>query len=85
MMVLFLVAVLCVALSAHAGTTIDHSMGMMGACLAVVVVIAVVLKPSGPFMATSARVGPSVRMRAPQAVKAPRGRHPPEDGTALLH
>ena len=82
-LVLLAVAVLCLALALHGAAMGDHMMAMLGACLAVLVVIALVLEPVSLLGLVVAPI------QAPRSISrvtapVPLGRHPPDEGTILL-
>lgn len=61
----------------------DHSMAMMGACLAILVTVAILLvaRLHQPVCLVP---GPSPRLRTPAKAVLRLGRHPPDEGTILL-
>lgn len=82
---LFLLFLVAVALAWHLVGMADHSDGMMGACVALLVVVGLAVL-FGEGLTLAVPLSPDVVTRVMPAcrVPGPTGRSPPEEGTALL-
>jgi hypothetical protein len=84
-LVLFLLLFVAVALAWHLVGMADHSDGMMGACVALLVVVGLAVL-FGEGLVLMVPLPPVVVTRPMPAcgVLGPTGRSPPEEGTVLL-
>jgi hypothetical protein len=83
--VLFLLLFVALALAWHLVGMADHSTGMMGACVALLVVIGLVFVPTEPLLPPTALPLELGQSPVPAlGLPGPTGRSPPRQGTVLL-
>jgi hypothetical protein len=83
--IVFLLLFVALALAWHLVGMADHSTGMMGACIALLVVVGLVLLLREPLLVPAAL--PLAPMQSPMpalVLPGPTGRSPPQEGTVLL-